>query len=202
MGSPVTRFGPHAVTLGSVTGPQVDDLVDRPVDILYSDPPWGDSYMKMFATHTQKATGTRPVQPSYQALCDRYADLIQRYVREWVFIEDGVRAYKPMLDAVSPHLAAVDVLSMKYGDDLSAVLIVGRRTPGPLPTLHLEGLKGLPFVKHVLGTVARPGAVVLDPCCGAGYTAKAAVFHGMTFLGNELNPARLQKTMDYLAGVA
>lgn len=202
MASPVTRFGPHAVTLGSLTGPQLDALVDRPVDILYSDPPWGDQYLRMFATHTQKATGTRPEQPSYQALCDRYAELVERHVTEWVFIEDGIRAYKPMLEAVSPHLATVEVLPMTYGDDLSAVLIVGRRTPGPLPELSLAGLKGLPFVKHVLRAVARPGAVVLDPCCGAGYTAKAAVFHGMTFLGNELNPARLRKTTDYLARVS
>lgn len=194
-------FGPHAVTQGSITGPQISDLVDRPVEILYSDPPWGDPYLKMFATHTEKATGVRPVQPSYAALCDRYADIVARYVTEWVFIEDGIRVYKPMLDAVSPHLAAVGVLPMTYGSELSAVLIVGRKTPGPLPDLHLDGLKGLPFVRYVLGSVASPGATVLDPCCGAGYTAKAAVFHGMRFLGNELNPARLAKTIDYLEQV-
>lgn len=198
----VREIGPHAVTLGSVTGEQVDTLMGgHRAEILYSDPPWGDSYMKMFATHTQKATGTRPVQPSYQELCDRYGDIVNRYVTEWVFIENGLSAYQPMLEAVTPYLAAVEVQPMRYGDDLKAVLIVGRKTPGPLPPLTLEGLKGLSFVKHVLAQVADPGALVLDPCCGAGYTAKAAVHHGMRFRGNELNPARLAKTITYLETV-
>ncbi len=198
----ITRFGPHAVTQGSITGGQVDDLMaDERALVLYSDPPWGDQYLRMFATHTEKATGVRPVQPAYLDLCARYADLLDRYVTEWAFIEVGIKAVDPMLDAVRPHLTTSTVVPMKYGDDLSAVIIVGRKSPGPLPNLQVEGLKGLPFVKHVLGTVATPGAVVLDPCCGAGYTAKGAVFHGMRFRGNELNPARLDKTKAYLASV-
>ena len=198
----VMRYGPHAVTQGSITGAQVDALMSgQRASILYSDPPWGDSYLKMFATHTQKATGVRPVQPAYTELCARYADLITKYVDEWVMIEVGVRALDPMLEAVRPLLAACEVLPTVYGDGLSAVIIVGRKSPGPLPQYDLSNLKGLSFVKRLLEPVAEPGATVLDPCCGAGYTAKAAVHHGMIFRGNELNPARLEKTQKFLASV-
>jgi predicted methyltransferase len=40
--------------------------------------------------------------------------------------------------------------------------------------------------------------IVLDPMCGMGYTAQAAIKYGLAFRGNELNSVRLQKTIDRL----
>lgn len=189
--------GQHAVTNGSVMGEQVDALLSGGVDILYSDPPWGDGLLRMFATTTEKVTGVRPDQPSWLELCDRYAEIISRYVREWVFIEVGVKTYPDMLAAVRPMLSVVEIAPFKYGADLSATMIYGRVNPGPLPSIDLTGKKGLAMVEYVLGTVS--GKTVADPCCGAGYTARAARKRGMTFYGNELNPARLDKTIRYLS---
>jgi hypothetical protein len=180
-------------------GPQVDSLVPGSVEILYSDPPWGDPLLKYFATATERATGARPEQPRYVDLCQRYADLIATRVTEYVFIEVGKASAPPMLEAVAPLLKEPAVVPFWYGSNTEAALIYGRRGDGPnAPIGDLHGLKGLPFVKHLLSGVARPGWTVLDPCCGAGYTARAAASLGMVFRGNELNPARLAKTEKYL----
>jgi len=193
------HIGPHRLSQGSVMGEQVDALIDRPIQILYSDPPWGDSLLKRFATDTEKATGVRPVQPSYSEVCARYADLISRYVTDYVFIEVGRASWQEMFNAVAPVLHDPEAVPFWYGADIQAVLIYGRRGEGEnAPFRDLHGLKGLPFVKHVLGSIARPGWTVLDPCCGAGYTARAAASMGMVFRGNELNPARLAKAEKYL----
>jgi predicted methyltransferase len=39
---------------------------------------------------------------------------------------------------------------------------------------------------------------VFDPCCGKGYTARAAVASGMMFRGIELNPKRAAVTVEWL----
>lgn len=49
--------------------------------------------------------------------------------------------------------------------------------------------------KEALGITS---GIVLDPCCGKGYTARAAVAHGLTFRGNELNPERAAVTVAWL----
>lgn len=195
----IQRIGNHAVTNASVMDTAIDKmLAGEKVKILYSDPPWGDSYLKMFQTHTFKATGHRPEQPTYLQLCNRYADLIQKHVTDWVFIETSVSGSAPMLNAIKPYVSEHKIYDTVYGSDLPAILIVARISNGPFPDLSISGMKGLPFVKAVLSTVATPDAIVLDPCCGAGYTARAAMFHNMRFRGNELNPARLAKTIKYL----
>ena len=195
------EIGKHRVTQGSMTGPQVETLFnerDR-VHILYSDLPWGDSMLKQFATSTFKATGVRPAQPTYAELLKRLHDLIKTYVSGHVFIETSVKLGAETADAIAPALGGnVQVIPTKYGPDLSAVLLYGTR-PGVFPKgFSVDGLKGLPMVKACLAPFVIPDALVFDPCCGAGYTAKASAFHGMRFRGNELNPARLKKTMEFL----
>lgn len=190
------QFGPHLTAQGSVMGPQVEELL--PVEVLYSDPPWGDGMLKRFASTVEKATGMRPAQPSFEQVCERFGQLTES-VSGHVFLEVGQKSHGLLLEAVRPHLSDVSVTPFYYGSNIQAVLIYGNRGGGAAPDLSdLGKLKGLPFVKHILGKVAVPGARVLDPCCGAGYTARAAVHHGMLFRGNELNPARLEKTESFL----
>jgi hypothetical protein len=60
------------------------------------------------------------------------------------------------------------------------------------------GLSDIKMTKRVLESVAKPGALVFDPCCGKGMTAKAAHFHDMRFAGVELNPKRAAVTRKFL----
>jgi len=179
-------------TQGSV----MDFQLNESINILYSDPPWGDSFLKYFATATEKATGIRPVQPTYQELCNKFSELIQR-VTDYVFIEMSVKDTDLMVQAIKKQMPYIGVYPMQYGNNLNANLIVGSYKPNLIEIFELEKYKGLPFVKYVLGKVAQPNWTVCDPCCGAGYTARATVHHGMNFIGNELNPARLAKAKGY-----
>ena len=54
-------------------------------------------------------------------------------------------------------------------------------------------------VVRAVRVVLVPGGVVLDPCCGKGFTARAAVAAGMRFRGVELNPARAEVTVAWLS---
>lgn len=195
----VTQIRQHRFTQGNMAGPQVDTmLAGERVFTLYSDPPWGDSYLKMFQTHTFKATGVRPAQINHAQLCARYADLVARYVTDYVFIETAHGCVPEMLEHLKPYLRDSRTQPFGYGNDLQGTIISGQVGDTPLPDIDVSGKKGLPFVKHILGHVVRPGAIILDPCCGAGYTARATDYHGMTFRGNELNPARLAKAIEYV----
>lgn len=188
--------GPHRFAQGSLLGKQVDTmLAGESVHVLYSDPPWGDGYLKMFATHTEKATGVRPAQCTYTQLLDRLVELIETYVSGHVFVETSAACRAQTEDALRAVVPNVRTVATTYGANLTAVLIWGSRAPLPPAKFDVKGKKGIPFVKECLRSVAIPGAIVLDPCCGSGYTAAAAASLGMVFRGNELNPARLEKAM-------
>ena len=59
-------------------------------------------------------------------------------------------------------------------------------------------LRGADLPRACLAVSGRPGGLVLDPCCGKGFTARAAVSNGMVFRGCELNAARLHVTEQWL----
>lgn len=69
---------------------------------------------------------------------------------------------------------------------------------GPPVTCNPTGMSGVAMTTHVLNSVAVPGALVFDPCCGKGMTARCAVRAGMRFAGVELNPKRATVTQAWL----
>jgi hypothetical protein len=194
------RILPHRVSLGSLMGPQLDNIIQgESIHVLYSDPPWGDGYLKMFATYTEKVTGKRPVQPTHAQMCARYAQLVQRHVTGYVFIETSLACSGEFIAALRPVVGTIRHQQITYANELKAILIMAAMPGKSLPAIRTDGLKGIAFVTAVLRTVEKRGAFVLDPCCGAGYTARAAKSLGMIFRGNELNPARLEKTIAHLS---
>jgi hypothetical protein len=202
----ITIIGPHKVNCGSLVSGDVDRmLAGETVAIFYSDPPWGDGNLAYWKTMNKKITGQDVPQINHEQLYDRITQLIQRYVRGHVFIETGVRWEK----YVSERLAQAGLQNiwpyrLTYGSGgklLENRLIVathGMAGLGPQFDFEPSSFRGAELVRRVVSSVATPGALAFDPCCGMGYTAKAAVAAGMRFYGNELNRARLDKTMDFL----
>jgi site-specific DNA-adenine methylase len=192
----IESFGPHKVSLGSVMGPQVDELLrGAEIDLLYTDPPWGDRYLAMFATHTAKATGRKPDQPSFKDLTARLASLIRQHVKGFACVEmsnaeaDGIET---MLKAVCPF--GVVRKQAVYAGKYNQVVLIGG-VAKPVPEIDIAGFKGQSLVTQIVSSLVSKGASVFDPFCGAGYTAQAAKSCGCSFYGNELNPARLAKTI-------
>lgn len=57
---------------------------------------------------------------------------------------------------------------------------------------------GIKTCEAVVGPLATPGGILLDPLCGMGLQARTALKFGMRFRGNELNEVRLAKTIMHL----
>src|SRR5262249_26125837 len=88
----MTTIGPHKVTCGSLISPAVDAmLASERVNILYSDPPWGDGNLAYWQTMNRKMTGAIVPQVKHSELYDRILQLIARYVDGFVFVETGLR---------------------------------------------------------------------------------------------------------------
>jgi hypothetical protein len=200
-------IGKHKVTCGSLISPDVDAmLAGERVDILYSDPPWGDGNLAYWQTMNKKMTGAETPQVKHDELYDRIMELVLRHVGGYVFIETGLR-WKEYVVQRFLTVGLVNVVSypLRYTSGaklMENVLVCGLTNFSHLTQgwtqLNPSPFRGAELVRRVVGSVARPGGIVLDPCCGMGYTARAAVAAGMQFRGNELNQARLDKTIAFL----
>lgn len=165
------------------------------IDVLYCDPPWGDGHMKLFATMMEKQTGTRPDQISFQALLDALVKLALTGPgpQGRTFIEIGPRWTDTVASALDERLPNVRVHNgFVYGSGNRPLSVISAGAPWAKP--DGIGLKGYGMVKDIVKSVAKPGGVLLDPCCGHGYSAAAALEAGMSFIGNEFNPVRLERT--------
>ena len=199
----IKHIGPHRVSNLSVDKPEVGQLFDdgRKAAILYSDPPWGEGNVKYWATKATKDTG-KTVEPiTYEALCKAIFNLIAGYVTDHVFIETGFRFEQDMVQRMERvGLKRITRCQLVYAGKHGNVLLHGSFTGQGIDLGYLEGRTGAAVAELAIKPVARAGEIVFDPCCGMGYTARAALLNGMQFRGNELNPVRLEKTIKRLSG--
>lgn len=191
-------FGPHATTNRNVVHPEVDALAKlTPVQIFYSDPPWGDGNVKMWATLLKKATGeTTRVLTGNEVI--RAALRLADYATHYLFLEMGERWQDEALQAVTDAgwLDARAFTTYYQGGRglLPNALIIARKPGAPKYTSDPSGTHGFDVLRAAVKPVAQPGWVILDPFCGLGNTARIAIETGMTFRGNELNRERLKRT--------
>jgi len=205
----VLKIGPHRLTNASIEESIIDDMLHgEVVDVLYTDPPWDN--MKYWVTMNRKMTGAEFVPLSYDHLLDRVFDLGRQYVNGYICVEAGHRG----TDAVLRRFADNDLHGVRsfttqhaWG---SARLIIGGTSQefglkGKLTSINgvlwsgrEQASKGASISRLTVASLGVRGGLVLDPCCGMGYTARAAVAAGMRFAGNEFNAKRLQKTTDFL----
>lgn len=170
---------------------------------MFSDPPWGDGNVGYWATKASKDTGREVPRISYEALISRVFDLADRYVTGYVFLETGPRWANDVADRMGRlGLLSVESAMLRYRSGskwLENVIVAGAK-PGNAPA-HLaaldavRGQHGAMVARECVRRTAAPGSVVFDPCCGMGYTARAALDNGCEFRGNELNEVRLAKTI-------
>ena len=191
-------IGRHRITNRSIEHRDLDTMLDgETLDVIYTDPPWGDSNMKYWVTLNKKMTGNEFTPLSYATLIDRIFELSNNHLKGYLFIETGLKwleQVKASLMANGYHNVGHQLMTYSSGD---CVLLYGSTIPCEPFTLDVTKMRGATLPREVLLHLNKKG-IVLDPCCGMGYTAKAAVNCGMTFRGNEFNSARLQKTIDFL----
>lgn len=193
------QIGPHRLTNGSLTDPQVDSLFEgRHATVFYSDPPWGDGNLEYWATLCERHTGTHPDQVSHKELTDRILELIDRHVAGHIFLEVGLRWKQAWLDRLAKYQPTAYSVWYRSGSRMLENVLIAGCTHGRPVTLIPNRFSGAALSDYCVKQVALPGEVVFDPCCGMGYSARAAVKNGMVFYGNELNASRLAKTEAFL----
>jgi hypothetical protein len=200
----IIRVGPHRLRHGDL----MDGLGglmkrDERADVVYVDPPWGPAALNYFQTINHQQTGAQRRAVAHAAFIDKLFGEIQRYAKGLVFVEYGQRWIAQVLEVAREHgLTHITTANPVYGAQRrplhlhvftmgDAVLTAGWQS-------HVDGTRGYQTVRNAVLPVAVPGGVLLDPCCGLGYSAKVALESGMEFRGNELNRQRLQRTINLI----
>lgn len=164
--------------------------------IVYSDPPWGLGNLKYWRTHN-----SQPGHPvSWEDFLNTLARVVQASVapRAHVFLEMGCRFVDELAAVMADHgFPECTRWSVLYGPQVKPLPNVLWYS-GPGASCDPTGLRGEPMTRHIIDSVAVPGALVFDPCCGKGMTARCAVRAGMRFVGCELNPRRAEVTRQWL----
>lgn len=182
------------LVVGELTqGRALEALSGEQADIVYSDPPWGPGNLMYWRTHNKETT-----RPSWDGFLSTFCDVVASAVKPGghVFVEMGVR----WVDELAAAMAIRDIKESArwnclYGNPkLPNVLWYA----GPGCGTDPSGLSGVKMTHTALSGVADPGALVFDPCCGKGMTARCAVRLGMRFAGVELNPRRAEVTQRWL----
>lgn len=195
MSDPVT-IGEHRILCGDVLLGDVDRLMlGEKADVVYTDPPWGAGMQHWFASHANTS-----VVDGWTAFKFAFAAALHAHAVKGapIFVEMGLR----WADEIVTALAREDInisqrWTTQYGSPARPAALL---YAGPLlePGVDLSTLKDAALPRACLEAVGKRGGIVLDPCCGKGYTARAAMATGMRFRGLELNPKRLEVTEKHL----
>jgi hypothetical protein len=208
----IVTIGTHRVAVGDVQRGAVKALVDacdaELADIVYSDPPWGEGNLRYW--RTQASDPTRPV---WSEFVETWTTSVSAALRRdgALFVEMGLRweaGFARALEAVGRPLRYRWETQYKAGKKLLpvALLYSGPELRGDFNPVPLRGAALPKACVHeaarAMGLLGLPPVLrgsVLDPCCGKGYTARAAVAAGLHFRGIELNPKRAAVTMNWLS---
>jgi len=206
--SEVHTIGVHRVAVGDVQRGAVREFMrGERAAIVYSDPPWGEGNLRYWRTHAKDTS-----RPMWSEFVEEWTSSVSAALIPGgaMFVEMGLR----WADSFSDSLASVGRpvtarWTTLYGPPsklLPVALLYSGPTlrdafdPSPLrgPTLPRECVREAAHAMRLDALPSEFRGAVFDPCCGKGYTARAAVASGMMFRGIELNPKRAAVTVEWL----
>lgn len=207
MPSPLA-IGAHRVQRGDALTdlPELIASAGRMPDLVYTDPPWGPGLLSAFQTMAEKKDNTTVTRHSHREFLPAFLRECARWSPNIVVVEYGIQwAREVELAARDAGLELVRTLQTHYGrpERPQHIHIFAKGAHPPVSNALVEDVARLRkwrIVDRILREYVPPGGVVLDPCCGLGLTARAALENHLTFLGNELNGYRLGRTIATLQG--
>ena len=199
----ITTVGPHRVKHGNVMEGIEELMGNDTADIVYSDPPWGEGNIKYWETMNKKMNSVEVKSAvPLPAFLNQIFSIATKYSNNMILIEYGMKWYEDIVNYGLKHNLihnGIAVLKYRSGSKFYPLhLHVFSKRPIVLPSNYLENLKdtyGMDTLRKAIEPFKQSGKIILDPCCGMGYTAQIALETGMFFRGNELNEARLNKTI-------
>lgn len=203
----ITKICNHVVMHSDIMKSNINDVLNgAKVDVMYSDPPWGEGNLSYWQTINTRQTGDEPNPVNLDAFLNRIFKIASDNVKGVTFIEYGVK-WRSGIKDLAKQYGFVDIgtipLQYRSGSKLLPLdLHVFAKKPMTLPDDYIkrvENTYGYNTLKQVFSLYPdMEGLSILDPCCGMGYTAQIAVDRKMTFYGNELNSKRLSQTIKRL----
>lgn len=205
------KAGPHLFRCGDLLEPshwrELIKMFNRKVNVVYSDPPWNAGNLGYWRTHA----GYPKAKQNWTEFIDRWTDSVSLINPDAIYCEQSINDPDTVTLAIrGKGLPTLDgSWVVRYGapvntsDRMSVckrpnlLLRFARHNWGGNPT----ELSGEPMTAHVFDhePLCVDGNVVADPCVGKGMTVRQAHRIGMACVGMELNPSRLQVTIDWLA---
>ena len=185
----------------------VSDLMSGELaDIVYSDPPWGAGNIKYWQTLNKRQN---KIGDDYKRVDTPLDDFLQQIFkiaaansRQWFLCEYGVGWRDEIIEMGKKvgfqHLGIANLKYRSGSKLLPLDLHIFAKQRVALPDGYLESLRdthGYKTLQIAVPPLVKQGQVILDPCCGMGYTAQIAIDNGLQFRGNELNRSRLNKTI-------
>jgi hypothetical protein len=208
MTGPIKQIGIHRVRHGNVMD-GIDDLMRGDgASIIYTDPPWGGGNLKYWATMNRKMTGATVEAPPLDLFLDKIFSIARRYGDAYLLVEYGLR-WREIIDTFGASAGyeshgVVPLLYQGGGKALPLDLHLFAKRGWSYPDGYHAAVanstgyetlrRAIPPLADIVRARGAP-TILLDPCCGMGYSAQAAVDTGLAFRGNELNEVRLAKTI-------
>lgn len=205
----ITKIGKHKVQRSDVML-GIDELMgSSQADFLYSDPPWGQGNLKYWQTINKRHTGREKTDIDYAKFLPFYFEMAYKHIKDLAVIEYGVGwRGDVVLTSQTAGFTHHGIFTSRYGSAAKLlpldVHIISKSGNFNMRDKHYFSkkcyeLRGQYLVNFIFDyLLPNKAKSVLDPMCGMGYTAQAAINKGLKFYGNELNEKRLQKTIDRL----
>lgn len=196
----------HILRNGDMMSFDLSELTERKANFIYSDPPWGEGNLKYWQTMNKKMNGVEPKEVNYEAFIKKFFEICHKSLTDdgVVFMEYGPRWREDVEACARAHGFALRKLytpQYRAGKGMLPLdLFVFTRSANANSYVWPEEsvvnkTHGYATLDKVFSTMKTDSSMLLlDPCCGMGYSAKLALSRGMTFVGNELNYKRLEKT--------
>jgi len=174
------------------------DLISRPITVVYSDPPWNPGNEKWWRRHAD-------VEPpdSYDALLDAWCSCVTECRPAHIFCEhSAIPRHRAMMMAAIERcrewtLPLQIEWTVYYGSPKRPNVLLHFGTS--LIATDPAGMSGEAMTLTALvGLGYPPGVTIADPCIGKGMVSRLAHKLGWNCVGTELNPKRLDRTIEWL----
>jgi hypothetical protein len=169
-------------------------LQGKKADIVYSDPPWGPGNLRYWRTMNNEGN-----EVNWKKFLHLFCQVVKDSTNPTseIFVEMGTR----WIDELAAEMASVGIQETQRfecsyrGGAKRYRNFLWHAGTHIVPT-ELNG--GVKMTMGILSAVAKDGAIVFDPCCGKGMSAKCAIKNNMKFVGIELNAKRAAMTQKIL----
>lgn len=205
----IKTIGEHKVRSGSIMNGIGDLMSGKKADIFFSDPPWGQGNLGYWNTMKKKQTGSGVNDVDNEDFLKKFFETVHRYAKGIVLVYYGVKYREDFARlAVKSGLINRGLVTVGYKGDGKVYpmdLHIFSKSKGVrVPSEFAKSLRGKysgDLAEAIVAPFAVKDGILLDPCCGQGTMAYAAIQNGMKFRGNELNEKRAKDTSERIEGL-